>query len=143
MRTLANALAILLAGATVLMAQATSGLTDRAKREGNLTLYTSLAPTESKPLADAFEKKYGIRVQLWRGLSEEVVQRVITEAKGRRYAVDVIETNGPEMEMIAREQLLGELHSAYAADLPANAIPAHRTWFPDRMNFFVVGYNTA
>ena len=142
MRTLANALAAALLVSTVLAAQS-SGLLDRAKREGSLTLYTSLAPTESKPLADAFEKKYGIRVQLWRGLSDEVVQRVTTEAKGRRYTVDVVETNGPEMEMIAREKLLGELQSAYVTDLPANAIPAHRTWFPDRMNFFVVGYNTA
>jgi len=143
MRTLANALAAALLVSAVVAAQPSSGLVDRAKREGSLTLYTSLAPTESKPLADAFERKYGIRVQLWRGLSDEVVQRAITEAKGRRYAVDVIETNGPEMEMIAREKLLGELQSAYLTDLPATAIPAHRTWFPDRMNFFVVGYNTA
>jgi len=143
MRTLANALAAALLVSAVVAAQPSSGLVDRAKREGSLTLYTSLAPTESKPLADAFERKYGIRVQLWRGLSDEVVQRAITEAKGRRYAVDVIETNGPEMEMIAREKLLGELRSAYLTDLPATAIPAHRTWFPDRMNFFVVGYNTA
>jgi iron(III) transport system substrate-binding protein len=143
MRTLANALAAALLVSAVVAAQPSSGLVDRAKRDGSLTLYTSLAPTESKPLADAFERKYGIRVQLWRGLSDEVVQRAITEAKGRRYAVDVIETNGPEMEMIAREKLLGELRSAYLTDLPATAIPAHRTWFPDRMNFFVVGYNTA
>jgi len=143
MRTLANALAATLLISAVLIAQSPAGLLDRAKREGSLTLYTSLAPTESKPLADAFEKKYGVKVQLWRGQSDEVVQRAVTEAKGRRFAVDVVETNGPEMEMIAREQLLGELHSAYVSDLPANAIPAHRTWFPDRMNYFVVGYNTA
>jgi len=140
---LANALAAALLLSAVLAAQSPGGLLDRARREGTLTLYTSLAPTESKPLADAFEKKYGVKVQLWRAQSDEVVQRVVTEAKGRRFAVDVIETNGPEMEMIAREKLLGELHSAYVADLPANAIPAHRTWFPDRMNYFVVGYNTA
>jgi iron(III) transport system substrate-binding protein len=143
MRTLANALAAALMVSAVVMAQSPTAPIDRARREGSLTLYTSLAPTESKPLADAFEKKYGVKVQLWRGLSSEVVQRVTTEAKGRRYTVDVIETNGPEMEMIAREKLLGELRSSYVADLPANAIPAHRTWFPDRMNFFVVGYNTA
>jgi len=142
MRTLANALAAALVATAVLTAQAPSRL-DRAKREGSLTLYTSLAPTESQPLAQAFERKYGVKVQLWRGQSDEVVQRVTTEAKGRRFAVDVIETNGPEMEMIAREKLLGPLQSAYVADLPANAIPAHRTWFPDRMNYFVVGYNTA
>ena len=81
-------------------------------------------------------------MELWRALSDQVVQRVITEARGGRHAVDVVETNGPEMEMLAREQLLAELHSPHLADLPPAAIPRHRTWFPDRMNFFVVGYNT-
>ncbi len=118
-------------------------LVEKAKQEGSVVLYTSLAPSESKPLAEAFEKKYGIKVELWRAISEKVVQRVITEAQARRHSVDVVETNGPEMEMLAREKLLAEFHSPYHADLPAEAIPAHRTWFPDRMNFFVVGYNTA
>ena len=117
-------------------------LVERAKQEGRVVLYTSLAPTESKPLADAFEKKYGVRVELWRALSDQVVQRVITEARGRRHAVDVVETNGPEMEMLAREKLLAEFHSPHLADLPSQAIPRHRMWFPDRMNFYVVGYNT-
>ncbi|MGZ5048879.1 MAG: ABC transporter substrate-binding protein [Usitatibacter sp.] len=117
-------------------------LLERARREGSLVLYTSLAPTESRPLAEAFEKKYGVKVELWRALSDKVVQRVLAEAQARRYAVDVVETNGPEMEMLAREHVLGELHSAHAADLPAAAIPPHRTWMPDRMNYFVVGYNT-
>src|SRR5687768_14213732 len=80
-------------------------LVERAKQEGIVVLYTSLAPTESKPLAAAFEKKYGIKVELWRSTSDKVVQRVITEAQGRRHAVDVIETNGPEMEMLSREKL--------------------------------------
>jgi iron(III) transport system substrate-binding protein len=117
-------------------------LVERAKREGSVVLYTSLAPTESKPLADAFQKKYGVRVELWRALSDQVVQRVVTEARGRRHAVDVIETNGPEMEMLAREQVLAEFHSPHLADLPAAAIPRHRSWFPDRFNFYVVAYNT-
>lgn len=120
-----------------------SRLVARAKQEGTVVLYTSLAPTESKPLADAFQKKYGVRVELWRALSDQVVRRTITEAQARRYAVDVVETNGPEMEMLAREKLLAEVHSPYLADLPAAAIPPHRTWFPDRFNFFVVAYNTS
>ena len=48
---------------------------------GRVVLYTSLAPTESKPLAEAFEKKYGVKVELWRALSDQVVQRAITEAR--------------------------------------------------------------
>src|SRR5580765_6033744 len=143
MRTLANVAVAALLVSVVVTAQSPAALIDRAKREGALALYTSLAPTESQPLADAFEKRYGVKVQLWRAQSAEVVQRVINEAKGRRFTVVVVETNGHEMEMIAREKLLGELHSAHVADLPANAIPPHRTWFPDRMNYFVVGYNTA
>ena len=105
-------------------------------------LYTSLAPSESGPLAQAFEKKTGIKVELWRALSEKVVQRALTEARARRFAVDVIETNGPEMEMLAREQLFRELNSPHLADIPATTIPKHRQWIPDRVNFFVVAYNT-
>jgi iron(III) transport system substrate-binding protein len=117
-------------------------LVQRAKQEGTVVLYTSLAPTESKPLAEAFEKKYGIKVELWRALSDKVLQRVVTEGRANRNAVDVVETNGPEMEAVAQEKLLAAVHSPYAADLPPHAIPPHRTWFPDRLNFFVVGYNT-
>ena len=119
-----------------------SRLVERAKQEGTVILYTSLAPTESKPLAEAFEKKHGVKVELWRALSDKVVQRVITEARANRHTVDVVETNGPEMEALAQEKLLAEVHSPYLADLPADAIPPHRTWYADRLNFFVVGYNT-
>jgi len=114
-----------------------------AQDNKSLTLYTSLAPTESGPLAQAFEKKTGIKVELWRAISEKVVQRALTEARARRYSVDVIETNGPEMEMLAREKLFTRLDSPHLADLPPAAIPKHRLWIPDRMNFFVVAYNTA
>jgi iron(III) transport system substrate-binding protein len=119
-----------------------SRLVERAKQEGTLSLYTSLAPTESKPLAEAFEKKYGVKVDLWRALSDKVVQRVVTEARANRHAVDVVETNGPEMEAMAQEKVLAEVHSPYLADLPAEGIQPHRMWYPDRLNFFVVGYNT-
>src|ERR1700752_4552107 len=100
MRTLSRALILVLGLVVLVRAQAgtpDAQLVERAKREGVVSLYTSLAPTESQPLAAAFEKKYGIKVQLWRALSAEVVQRVVTEAKGRRFSVDVVATNGPEM----------------------------------------------
>jgi len=44
--------------------------------------------------------------------------------------------------MLAREQLFAELKSPYLADIPPNAIPQHRQWVPDRVNFFVVAFNT-
>src|SRR6266545_7503505 len=45
-------------------------LIERAKQEGRVVLYTSLAPTESQPLAQAFEKKYGIKVERGRARSD-------------------------------------------------------------------------
>ncbi len=117
-------------------------LIEKARQEGTVVLYTSLATTESIPLTQAFEKKYGVKVELWRATADKVVQRVITEGQAKRFAVDVIETNGPEMEMIAREKLLSQFFSPYFADLPTSAIPAHRLWISDRLNFFVVAYNT-
>ncbi len=117
-------------------------LLEGARREGSVTVYTSLAPTEATPLVEAFEKKTGVKVNLWRGLSDQVVQRSVTEMRGRRHAVDVIETNGPEMESLAREQVLAEFFSPHLADLPPHIVPRHGLWVPDRLNFFVVAYNT-
>ena len=80
-------------------------LLDGARAEGKLTLYTSMAPSESRPLGEAFEKKYGVKVEIWRALSEKVLQRLVTEGQAKKHTVDVVETNSPEMEMAAREKL--------------------------------------
>ena len=116
-------------------------LLERARQEGSVTVYTSLAPTEAQPLVEAFEKKTGVKVNLWRALSDSVVKRAVSEAQAKRHAVDVIETNGPEMESLAREHVLAEFHSPYLADLPPQIIPKHGLWVPDRLNFFVVAFN--
>jgi iron(III) transport system substrate-binding protein len=117
-------------------------LLEKARAEGSVTVYTSLAPTEATPLVEAFEKKTGVKVNLWRALSEAVVQRATSEARGKRHAVDVVETNGPEMESLAREQVLAEFFSPHLADLPPESVPRHGMWAPDRQTFFVVAYNT-
>ena len=117
-------------------------LTAKAREEGTLTLYTSIATTESGPIAAAFEKKYGVKVQLWRALSESVLQRALAEARGGRRSMDVVETNAPEVEALAREQVVAEFYSPYFSDLPARALPPHRRWASDRANLWVTGYNT-
>jgi iron(III) transport system substrate-binding protein len=117
-------------------------LVERARQEGTLSWYTSMATTESTPMSQAFEKKYGIKVQLWRSLSEEVLSRAINEGRAGRHAVDVVETNGPEVEALAREKLTAEFHSPHIASLPPWAVPKHRLWVSDRMDMFVVAFNT-
>ncbi|HEY4318186.1 MAG TPA: extracellular solute-binding protein [Herbaspirillum sp.] len=117
-------------------------LVEAAKKEGSVTVYSSLSSGESTPLIAAFEKKYGIKVNFWRANSDQVAQRMMTEGQARRYVVDVLETNGSEVEMAARERLLSEFYSPYLADLPPDAIAPNRLWVSDRSNFIVVAYNT-
>ncbi len=101
-----------------------------------------MSTTESGPLAQAFEKKYGVKVQLWRAPSESVLQRALTEARAGRRGLDVIETNAPEVEVLGREQVVAQFDTPHIADLPAWAIPSHRRWLSDRANLWVTGYNT-
>src|SRR5258705_389940 len=118
-------------------------LVQAARKEGALVVYTSLATSESVPLTQAFEKKYGVKVELWRSLSDQVVRRALNEAKARRHVVDVIETNAPELEPLPRERALARFSSPHIADIPQWGVPAHRMWGSDRVDFFVVAFNTA
>ena len=117
-------------------------LLENAKKENSVVVYTSLNLKDSVPITEAFEKKYGIKAVLWRASSEKVVQRSLTETRAGRYSADVYETNGPEMEILHREQLLADFYSPGIKDIPAETIPAHRQWIPDRFNFFTIAYNT-
>ncbi|MGH9255757.1 MAG: ABC transporter substrate-binding protein [Vicinamibacterales bacterium] len=113
-----------------------------ARKEGTVVLYTSLNTQDSVPLTAVFEKKYGVKAQLWRSASEKVVQRAVTEARAGRFTCDVFETNGPEMEALFREGLLEQFQSPSFIDLPPAAFPKHRQYVADRFNFFTIGYNT-
>ena len=113
-----------------------------AKREGELTLYTSLVVQDISNIAAAFEKKYGVKVKFWRAGSEKVVQRIVTETRGGRFDFDVVETNGPEMEALHREKMLQKVNSPHFADLVPQALIPHREWVGTRLNMFVHTYNT-
>ena len=113
-----------------------------ARQEGALTIYTSLTVEDITELAAAFEKKYGIKVKFWRASSEKIVQRIITETRAGRFDFDLVETNGPELETLHREQLLQKATSPHNADLIPQAILPHREWVGTRLNMFVQIYNT-
>src|SRR6185312_799732 len=48
-------------------------LAEAAKKEGNLTIYTSAQSDDMGALVAGFEKKYGIKVEMWRASSEKVL----------------------------------------------------------------------
>src|SRR5688572_9691976 len=115
---------------------------EAAKKEKHAVVYTSLNLKDSVPITQAFEKKYGVKVELWRSSSEKVLQRAVTEARAGRFAVDAFELNGPELEALYREGLLEQFHSPEFKNLPPAAFPKHRHYAADRFNFFTIAYNT-
>jgi iron(III) transport system substrate-binding protein len=117
-------------------------LIEGAKKEGELMIYTSAPVDDMAVVTAAFEKKYGIKVKLWRAGSEKVLQRTVAEARAKRFDVDIVETNGPELESLHREKLLQEVKSPYLADLIPQAIVPHREWIGTRINIFTLAYNT-
>jgi iron(III) transport system substrate-binding protein len=117
-------------------------IVEGAKKEGELNLYTSAQADDIGAVAAAYEKKYGIRVTMWRSSSENVLRRAVTEARATRNTMDVAETNGPEMESMHREKILQLVKSPHLADLIAPARFPHGEWVATRMNVFVQAYNT-
>ncbi|MEO5845496.1 MAG: extracellular solute-binding protein [Caldimonas sp.] len=117
-------------------------LADGARKEGELSLYTSLTAEEIAALAAAFERRYGVKVKSWRAGSENVLRRVVTEGRAKRSEVDVVETNGPELEVLVREGLLRPLRSPHQRDLLPQALQSHGQWVGSRVNMFVHAYNT-
>ena len=117
-------------------------LAQGAKKEGEVSVYTSLISEDLAALSAAFEKKYGVKVKGWRAGSEKVLQRALTEARANRHDADVIETNGPELESLYREKILQPLRSPHMKDLMAQALRPHGHWVGTRINMFVHTYNT-
>ena len=134
--------AALVKAATAAGADRTKGLIDGAKKEGQLTFYTSAPVDDVIVVTTEFEKKYGVKVHIWRASSEKVLQRIVIEARSGRFDFDLADTNGPEMEALHREQLLQEVKSPYLKDLIPQAIRPHKEWVGTRLNVFTQAYNT-
>jgi len=114
-----------------------------AKKEGALTLYTTIAEKDLPAIVGPFERKYGIKVNVWRAGTDKVLQRTIAEARARKHDVDAIHFGSPEMEALSREKLLQPVSSPVHADLAPGSVPAHREWAATILSVWVQAYNTS
>jgi len=113
-----------------------------AKKDGAVNIYSSETVEDIGALSLAFEAKYGVKLNLWRGSSEDILQRAVVEARGGRFDADVFETGATAMESLHRERLLQPVDFPAAADLAPEAIQSHHEWIGTRYNIFVAAYNT-
>ncbi|MDB5762898.1 MAG: hypothetical protein JWQ21_1893 [Herminiimonas sp.] len=113
-----------------------------AQKEGTFTIYTTIADKDMPTLVVPFEKKYGIKVKVWRASTDKVLQRTVSETAAKHYEVDAIHIGSPELEALHREKILQPVNSPYFKELIPGAVPAHREWAATLLSVWVQAYNT-
>lgn len=128
--------------ATAPVSERVAALIEGAREEGSVTVYSSLPVPIMNDIGAAFREKYGIGIEVWRGGSEEILQRAVAEARAGRHMVDVVESAAPEVEAIAREELLANVTSPVFSELMPGSYVEGRPWINSRLIVFVGAYNT-
>jgi len=116
------------------------------KAEGKVVWYTSLAGSSYCELAQGFEKKYpGVKVEVHRAASNELMARIDAEAKARQYLADTVETTLPLLKSLREDGLLAVYKSPHLAKYPARAKESAGDglyyWGINRESFIGVGFN--
>jgi iron(III) transport system substrate-binding protein len=123
-------------------ADRTQKLIEGAKKEGVVNLYTSHTVQDMTTLKTAFEAKYpGVKINVWRSSSEDIVHRSVTEYGAKRYEVDAFETDQSGLEALHREKLLQAIQSPVIADLVPQAA-APKEWLGTRLQIITAAVNT-
>lgn len=117
-----------------------------AKAEGKVTWYTSLAGGSYKDLAAAFEAKYpGVKVESYRGTSDELLAKLSAESQAKRFIADTIESTLPLLRYLKDNKLLTPYASPHLTHYPDTVKEKAQKglvyWVVDRESHIVLSYN--
>ena len=73
---------------------------EAAKKEGAVSLYSSASTGPSNAIAEAFKKKYGINVSVYRAGSADVATRVQAEESAGRTQADALIIEEPALSLL-------------------------------------------
>src|ERR1041384_3116296 len=118
-------------------------LVDGAKKEGKVNFYTGLIVDQVvRPVKDAFEKEYPfLQVEFFRGNSERVAQRVLTEYQAKRYEVDVVSSSAATT-MVQKAGYIQPFFTPHFAEYPPELKDPKGFWGSTNVYFMTLGYNT-
>lgn len=111
---------------------------EAAKKEGAVSLYSSASTGPSNAIAEAFKKKYGINVSVYRAGSADVATRVQAEESAGRQQADALIIEEPALSLIV--QYLASYDSPERARIDAAYKAPQSTLI--RMYMAQIGWNT-
>lgn len=114
-----------------------------AEKEGEVVVYSAMIVDQAlRPLTDAFMTKYPfIKVEYWRGDSEDIAQRVLTEERSRNVVVDVVEGTSVAANLI-RAGVSQKFTSPELEAYPERYRDPNQLWAPTRVSYYCMAYNT-
>lgn len=116
---------------------------EAAKQEGAVSYYTTMTLSQSKKVVDAFQRKYPfIKPELFRGGGDEVLNRILNEARGGLYAWDVVSTRGDSVLTLEDANLITRYRSPEAKSVGKDMVDDDGYWTSYYVNPYVLGYNT-
>jgi iron(III) transport system substrate-binding protein len=122
---------------------ADAALIEAAKKEGQVVWYTTLLINQlGGPLAEAFEKKYGIKVLVTRNDPEETALRIFNESRAGAVQADVFDGSFASTTFV-REGILAKYRPESAKDFPKNLLDPNGYWTANRWTFTTPGVNTS
>jgi iron(III) transport system substrate-binding protein len=121
---------------------ADQALIDAAKKEGSVTWYTSLIVNQmARPAVEAFEKKYGIKVNYIRADTNDMLLRLQNEAQAGQIQADLIDTTSGT-PTLKRMGILQKWQPDAAKNLPREYVDPEGYWTAASVYVLTLGYNT-
>jgi iron(III) transport system substrate-binding protein len=116
---------------------------EAARKEGVVSWYTTLAISESQPLAHAFEKiNPSIKVNLYRTQAEKLLTKITTEARAGQYLFDVLAANDVEFFVLLKQGVFAPYQSAETKAYPVGFKDPKGFWTDTYNNYHSICYNT-
>ena len=114
---------------------------EAARKEGAVVWYTSTPLRQAQVVAEAFEKKYGFKVEVFRTGGEQVIQRFQTEVAAGKTVVDLLTASDPAAfdEMVKKNQLV-KFRPEHSDKVPEAARNPDGFWVAQRLNLTVMAF---
>ncbi|MSP37398.1 MAG: extracellular solute-binding protein [Deltaproteobacteria bacterium] len=114
---------------------------ERAKKEGQLTIYAALSANSIDVIFAAFRKRFpGVTIDHIDLTGDKLIARIVTEARGGRVLADVFGSALPYTMQITEQKMLEPLAIPEMAAYPASL--KSDFWFATDTQFFITGWNT-
>jgi ABC-type Fe3+ transport system substrate-binding protein len=113
-----------------------------ARTEGKAVLYGNINAEQLEKLRVDFEKRYQVKLEVYRASGERIANRFLTEARGGQFLADVVGPSNEHLPTLMKAGLVGRYDSPERAFYPESLRDKQGYWTPYDYNIAVIAYNS-